>query len=143
VATDIKAIRVALAGTVQAALPELNCYPRLVGLVDPPAFIVVGPEVTYDITFGGGDQIDGLVCRLLAPAGDDQDGDDLLDQYLSSTGARSVKRAIEGTPGVAQTLGGLISDLHVASAGNYDTYPYGENQYPGAELVVQIIGLPG
>lgn len=140
--TDIKAIRQALADTVRAALPELNCYPRLAGLIDPPAFIVIGPEITYDIAFGGGDEIEGMVCRILAPAGDDQDGESLLDDYVGR-GSRSVKLALEGTPGVRQSLGGLISDLHVARAGNYDTYPYGENQYPGAELVVQIIGLPG
>lgn len=140
-ATDLKAIRQALADIVRAALPELNCYPRLPGLAEVPAFIVIGPEITYDITFGGADEIEGLVCRLLVPAGDDQDGESLLDEYLSR-GARSVKLAIEGTPGVAQSLGGLISDLHVARAGNYDSYPYGENHYPGADMVVQIIGIP-
>lgn len=138
---DVGAVRRGLADTVRAALPELTCYEFVPGAVEVPCLYTTGPAITYDVTFGGTDDIDNFVCRVLVSQADDADGQALLDAYLSR-GSRSVKLAIEGTPGVAQSLGGACSDVHVRRAQNYGLFQHGENFYYGAELVVHVIGEP-
>lgn len=138
---DVPGIRQALADTVRAAVPELNCYPRIPAMPDVPAFYVLGPDITYDVTFGGTDEAENWVVRLLAPGGDDVDGQALLDAYLSR-GSKSVKLAIEGTPGQAQTLGGVCSDLHVQAARNWGLFEHGGLPFPGVELLVRIVADP-
>jgi hypothetical protein len=138
---NLAAIRQGLADTVRTALPELTCYPHVPAAVEVPCFYSTGPTINYDVTFGGTDEMDNWVCRVLVSKADDKDGQGLLDEYLSR-GAKSVKLALEGTPGVAQTLGGVVSDLHVRRAQNYGFFQHGEEYYYGAELVVHVIGEP-
>lgn len=135
---DIAAVRKALADTVRAALPELNCYPYVPARPDTPCFYVLGPEIAYDVTFGGDDEVEGWVCRLLVDPGEDEDAQALLDAYLSR-GPTSVKLAIEGTPGVPQTLGGVCGDLHVRRAQNYGPIEHGDDKLLGADLLIHIV----
>jgi len=136
---NLAAVRTGLANVVRTALPELTCYPYVPFAVEVPCFYSTGPTITYDVTYGGTDDMDNWVCRVLTSKAEDADGQALLDAYLSR-GAKSVKLALEGTPGVAQTLGGVISDLHVRRAQNYGLFQHGDEYYYGAELVVHVIG---
>ena len=138
---DITAIRKGLAAAVRTALPELTCYHVVpLGTPEVPAFYVAGPTITYDTTFGGSAEVDNWVCRVLTSRADDEAGQDLLDAFLSPGGARSVKAAIEGTPGIAQTLGGVCDDVHVRRAQNYGLFEHAGIHFYGAELVVHVIG---
>jgi hypothetical protein len=138
---DLAGIRAGMATVVRTALPELTCYEFVPAAVEVPCFYSTGPTITYDVTFGGTDDMDNWVCRVLVSKADDADGQALLDDYLSR-GDKSVKLALEGTPGVAQTLNGVISDLHVRRAQNYGFFQHGDEYYYGAELIVHVIGEP-
>lgn len=138
---NIGAVRAGLADAVRAALPELTCYGYVPFAVEVPCFYTTGPAITYDVTFGGTDDIDNFVCRVLVSKAEDVDGQALLDAYLSR-GSKSVKLAIEGTPGVAQTLGGACDDVHVRRAQSYGLFEHAGETYYGAELVVHVIGDP-
>ena len=135
---DIAAVRTALKNVVKTALPELTCYPTVPYAVEPPCFYVTGPAITYDVTFGGDDDMDQWVCRILTSKAD-EDGQTLLDSYLSR-GSKSVKLAIEGTPGVPQTLGGTCDDVHVRRASPARLFEHAGETYYGAELFVHVIG---
>ncbi|WIM97702.1 hypothetical protein ACTOB_001250 [Actinoplanes oblitus] len=135
---DLTAVREGLADVVRAALPELTCYGDVPDSISEPAFLAGEVDITYDTTFGDDDEITAT-CRVLVSRSDDKAGQKLLNAYLSR-GPKSIKRAIEGTPGEAQTLGGACDDLHVQRIRGYRYYPHGDATYLGAEFVVKVIG---
>lgn len=90
-------------------------------------------------TFGGKPAVT-FVCRLLVGHTNDKDGQRKLRTFMRESGTTSVTRAIEGTPGVAQTLGGLIDDLFVPRIQGHRMYTVGTNKYYGAEWIVRVIG---
>lgn len=139
---DIGGVKVALADTVRAEIPSLTCFGYVPDSIPEPCFFVGEAEIEFDKTFGRGLDEVTLTCRLLVSRADDRSGQAALDRYLSGSGPRSIKRAIEtarGAPG-EYALGGLAHDLHLTRVQAYRMYAVGENTYYGAELMVRVIG---
>ena len=112
--------------------------------VTTPHFYVGEIGIDYDQTFHGqaapGMSDVQVACRVLSSTTDDKAGQNLLKTFMSDFGPASVKAVLEGTPGVAQTLGGACDDLHVRRVQNHRIYRVGEGSYFGAEWVVRVIG---
>ena len=97
----------------------LRAYDLIPDTVTPPAAVVGQLDFTFDIDNARGldqAQVDVLV---IVQRFSERSGQDLLDLYLSGSGASSIKAAIEGD----RTLGGVVNTLRVtgAEAGTYES----------------------
>lgn len=97
----------------------LRAYDLIPDTVTPPAAVVGQLDFTFDIDNARGldqAQVDVLV---IVQRFSERSGQDLLDSYLSGSGATSIKAAIEGD----RTLGGAVNTLRVtgAEAGTYES----------------------
>ncbi len=97
----------------------LRAYDLIPDTVTPPAAVVGQLDFTFDIDNARGldqAQVDVLV---IVQRFSERSGQNLLDLYLSGSGASSIKAAIEGD----RTLGGVVNTLRVtgAEAGTYES----------------------
>ena len=97
----------------------LRAYDLIPDTVTPPAAVVGQLDFTFDIDNARGldqAQVDVLV---IVQRFSERSGQNLLDTYLSGSGASSIKAAIEGD----RTLGGVVNTLRVtgAEAGTYES----------------------
>jgi hypothetical protein len=90
----------------------LRCFDYVPDTVAPPAAVVEPVEVMFDEAMRRG--LDVYKCYALVIVGrmSERSASDRLDAYLASSGAGSVKAAIEAD----RTLGGACSTLNVIDA---------------------------
>ncbi len=130
----ITSIREGLATRLKT-IAGLNVYDHLPGQFSTPAAITGGPStVDYDAAMRRGLDRYEFPVRLYASMAHSRGGQDALDEYLASSGAKSVKAAIEGD----RTLGGAVSDLRVTTVSGYGRTTYGGVDYFGAEILVEL-----
>lgn len=102
--------------------------------ITPPIAIVNVANVSFDKTFGRGlDEFNFVVTVIVGRVGE-RSAQRLLDSYVSSTGASSVKLAIE----LDRTLGGKCDSLRVTDMRNYGSIAIGEITYLAAEFNVAV-----
>ena len=104
-------IRAGIAANIKAQLPDVQCTGYLLENAYPPAFEVeLGSEgIVYDLAMSRGLDEYFFTIRGFAPSGTDKAQQMRLDAWLNSTGAESVKAALEAD----RTLGGSVGDSHV------------------------------
>jgi hypothetical protein len=103
--------------------------------INPPIAVVMPGSITYDISFArmGGDEFEFIVLVIVGRV-DERSAQNKLDAYCSSSGASSVKAAIESD----KTLGGKAFSLRVTSLRNYNQVTVGDVIYLSGEFVVQV-----
>ena len=107
----------------------LDTAPVPVALIGPPS------TVAYDEVMARGADNYTFSVRVLVARADARSGQVTLGEYLSGSGARSVKAAIESDP----TLGGAADTCRVTSATGIGIYPYGDIDYLGADFSLEVI----
>jgi len=136
---DISAVRLALGAAVASVTPKLNYFGYVPDAVSPPCFYAGEVDIAYAgdnrLTFNG-QPVTDVTCMLLVSKADDRAGQVLLDGYLATTGATSVKAAIESD----QTLGGAAKAVHVHHVDGYRLYTVGDKVFYGARLRVLVLG---
>jgi hypothetical protein len=139
----IAQIKAALRDAVTAA--EIEGLDAFAFVPDEPVVPCFYPgEVTIEPnqSFGGYDQAD-IVCRVLVSASDDADGQALLDEFLSRSGPKSIRAALNtarGAPGQL-ALGGLADDLIITRVDGYRMIPTAnQSALYGAQITVRVIG---
>jgi hypothetical protein len=96
----------------------------------PPVAIIQPTAIEYDRAFRNGlDQYSFTVTVIVGRASE-RTAQNLIDIYCASTGASSVKLAIESN----RTLSGVIQDLRVAAMRNYGTISLSDQTYLAAEF---------
>jgi hypothetical protein len=100
--------------------------------INPPVAIVFPQGVNYDETFQRGMQTYTFVVQVVVGRQSERSGQNSIDAYCSSTGASSIKLAIESN----KTLGGKAFDTRVTDMRNYGELLVGEVNYLSAEFVV-------
>lgn len=108
VATEI---REAMASAL-LVIPGLQVSAFMLSNPTPPSAHVERGDVLYDQAMQQGVHVWPFRIKAFVALLSDIGAATLLDTFLSPTGARSVKAAIEADP----TLGGVVSDLHVTGA---------------------------
>ena len=98
----------------------------------PPIAIVQPDSINYDDTFQRGMQTYTFTVIVLVGRVAERSAQNAIDAFCSSTGASSIKLAIERD----KTLGGKVYDLRVTDMRAYATIPVGEVNYLAAEFVV-------
>lgn len=129
---DVAAVRTALA-TALASVDGLEVSAYVPDTVDPPWAYLVPGEGQYDLDMDGGWRVD-VAVRVVTSRAEDRAGQATLDGLLDSTGAGSIKAALEADP----TLGGLVDDLAVRGWSGYRLYEIAGTDYYGAELLVEV-----
>jgi len=100
--------------------------------INPPIAIVFPVSVNYDETFNRGMQTYTFAVQVIVGRVSERTGQNSLDAFCASTGASSIKLAIESD----KTLGGNAFDLRVTDMRNYGELTVGEVNYSSAEFVV-------
>ena len=100
--------------------------------INPPVAIVFPISVDYDETFAKGMQTYTFSVQIIVGRVSERTGQNAIDAYISSTGASSIKLAIESN----KTLSGKAFDLRVTDMRNYGELLVGEVNYLSAEFIV-------
>lgn len=100
--------------------------------INPPIAIVFPVSVNYDATFNRGMQTYTFAVQVIVGRVSERTGQNSLDAFCASTGASSIKLAIESD----KTLNGTAFDLRVTDMRNYGELTVGEVNYLSAEFVV-------
>lgn len=128
--TDLRAGLATRLGTISG----LRTTTETPDTISPPIAIVNVANVNYDRTFQRGlDEYNFVITVIVGRVGE-RSAQRLLDSYVSSTGASSVKLAIE----LDRTLGGNCESLRVTDMRNYGSLVIGEITYLAAEFNVVV-----
>lgn len=99
-----------------------DAYPRLVSW-------------TFDDDFDGGATYQFDVWVLVTLSKDISRSQTTLNPYLSATGTRSLKAALEADP----TLGGVVDSARVTGGGNYGQTSIGDVTALGGSVRLEIL----
>jgi hypothetical protein len=101
----------------------------------PPVAVVMPGRVSYDTAFGRGSDEYEFTIMLIVGRVADRASQTTLDTYCASSGATSVKAAIEGD----RSLGGKALDCRVTAMTNQGSLAIGDVTYHTAEFAVSVI----
>ena len=97
---------------------------------NPPIAIVQPESIAYDDTFGRGMQTYTFTIVVLVGRVAERSAQNAIDAFCASTGASSIKLALESD----KTLGGTAFDLRVTDMRAYASIAVGEVNYLAAEF---------
>lgn len=124
-------IRTAIADTVRTSVRELQCYPKPPDSISAPAFVVGALKRTGRETW---EPANKLTFDLLLLVTRTSPNWELLDDFCSPTGDRSVQAALEADG----TLGGVISDLNVLEVEQAGEVEIGGAPFYGAVITAEV-----
>jgi hypothetical protein len=118
---NLEVIRAALAANLAALATAEELQPSLYMLANPtPPTIDIFPEdIDYDKAMERGGDENHVAVRACVGLTSDIGAQKKLDRLLASSGASSVKAAIESDT----TLGDACDDLRVTRCSGYQVYP--------------------
>jgi hypothetical protein len=131
--TTVREIREGLAVNLQT-IDGLRVSEDLPEQVNPPMAVIALQSVVYDQSFQRGLVLYNFQVALLAARASDRWSQIRLDEFTSTTGAKSVKNAIESD----KQLDGLVFDTRVTEMGAIGTIQLDDNIYLAAEFVVEV-----
>lgn len=133
-ALDLNATMDAI-GARLVGVTGLRVYDYAADAAAPPAAIVALPEtVEYDVVAGRGSDRVVIPVTVLVGRVSDRAARDQLAQYVSGTGALSVKSAVEGGTG---DLGGVAHSVRVTEA-RVEIVTIQAVEYLGATFDVEV-----
>jgi hypothetical protein len=115
-----------------ATITGLRTSPTLPDNPNPPIALVTPISVSFDDSFKRGMQTYTFVISVIVGRADERTAQNKLDGFVSSTGASSVKLAVESD----KTLGGNAFDCRVTEMRNYGQLTIGDVIYLSAEFTV-------
>ena len=127
----ISSLRTGLA-TNLATISGLRTSSTMPDNPNPPIAIVIPSTISFDDTFQRGMQTYTFNVLIVVGRADERTAQNKLDAYCASTGASSIKLAIESD----KTLGGSAFDVRVSEMRNYGQIVIGEVTYLSAEFTV-------
>jgi len=127
----VSTLRAALA-TNAATIAGLRTTETVPDNPSPPIAIVSLISVNFDGAFHSGLTTYSFSVLLIVGKVSERTGQNSLDAYCSSTGASSMKLALESD----KTLGGSAYDVRVTDVRNYGELTVGEVNYLSAEFLV-------
>jgi len=130
---SITNIRTGLA-TRLATITGLRTAATMPDLPNPPIAIVIPDNISFDDTFHRG--MDTLTFRIFLVVGraDERTAQNSLDGFCATSGATSVKAAVEGD----RTLGGAAYDCRVTNMRAYGSVQISETTYLSCEFEVLV-----
>jgi hypothetical protein len=130
---SITDIRAGLASQI-GAVPGLRTTTETPDTISPPIAIINVSNVSYDKAGSRGLDEYNFVITLIVGRVGERTAQRLLDSYVSTTGASSLKLAVESD----RTLGGKCDTLRVTEMRNYGQTVIGEVTYLASEFNVVV-----
>ncbi len=130
---NVHDVRVALAAAVQS-IDGMRSSAFIPTKIVPPMAVVSVGSGTYDDDTGGGMTL-SLGLLVLVSRSDDRSAQARLDDYISPTGDRSIKAAVESD----LTLDGTVDSVAVVGWGDPAEFEVGGTSYVGVEFDVEAI----
>lgn len=131
--TSISAIRNGIKDRL-ATISGLHALDTVPGNVTPPAAVVRRRQTSYDSTMARGSDDHQFTVSLLVSQASWEHGQEELDKYLATSGASSVKAAIEGD----MSLGGVVHFARVVSAGEDGIVDYAGVSYFSVDFTLEV-----
>lgn len=131
--TSVTAIKDGLAARL-ATISGLRVHATPPGAINPPAAVIRRAQTRYDSTMARGSDDHAFVVTVFVSLASDAAAQDQLDAYLATSGASSIKAAIEGE----DTLGGIVHFARVVSAEEDRTLEYGGVVYVAVDWIVEV-----
>lgn len=101
---------------------------------NPPVAVVQVNNVSFDTAFQGGLTTYSFIVSVIVGRVAERRAQDRLDAYASTSGASSVKEAIEGD----RSLGGKVADTRVVEMTGVSAVLLGEATYLAANFAVTV-----
>jgi hypothetical protein len=130
---DLSTIRAAM-GTAIATVPNLRVRELIPALVTPPMAVVQPQQIEYDLNAARGVNRYTFTVTVFVVKADDRAAQLRIDPYVSTSGAQSVKAAIEKD----RTLGGVIDTCRVVSVSNYSSSDANDVLYLAVDFEVEV-----
>lgn len=120
-----------------ATITGLRTFEYPPASVPVPAALVGFPEsIEYDTTMARGADRWSIPILVLVSRASERTARTRLGQYLDSTGATSIKTAIEAD----KTLGGVVHTTRVVRASTIGSYIVNDVDYVGATFIADVVG---
>lgn len=130
---SISDLRAGLA-TNLATITGLRTAAEIPDNPSPPIAIVQLQRVSFDGAFQSGMTTYDFTVSVIVGRAAEREAQRRLDAFASSSGASSIKAAIESN----RTLGGECFDLRVSEMSNIGAVLLGEASYLAADFVVTV-----
>jgi len=130
---SITAIRDALATNI-GRIAGLRTSAEIPDNPNPPQAVVQLQSVNYDGAFQQGLTTYNFLISVIVGRVDERGAQRALDGYASSTGANSIKLAVQSD----KTLGGNAYDVRVTDMTNIGAVLLGDATYLAADFVVTV-----
>ncbi len=119
-----------------ATISGLRTYPYQPEQLNPPFGYPQINRVEYHRAFGGGDVVMDWTVHIVAGRWTDRTAHALLDDFLSYSGAKSVRAAIEADT----TLGGVCQTLIVRSGADITSLDAGGAEFLQIQFQLEVHG---
>ena len=130
---SISEIRAGIA-TNLATITGLRTGATIPENVNPPYAIIAPSSMTYHASMRNGMTTYSFTITLVVGRADARSGQNALDAFCSSTGASSIRSAVESD----RTLGGKVFDCVLTTMRNYGSLSIGDNTYLAAEFDLTV-----
>jgi hypothetical protein len=117
-----------------ATISGLRTYTYQPEQLNPPFAFPTLEQVTYHKAMGGGDVVMDWTIAVIVGRYTDRTAHNLLDTYLSYSGATSVREAIEGD----RTLGGVAKTLILSNGASISAVTQGDADFLQITLTCQV-----
>jgi hypothetical protein len=117
-----------------ATIAGLRTSPEMPDNPNPPIALVRPVTVDYNQAFANGLTRYNFVVVVIVGRAEERTAQRSLDAFCSSTGASSIKLAVESD----KTLGGNAFDCRVTEMRNYTPIQLNEGTYLAAEFAVDV-----
>ena len=119
-----------------ATITGLRTYTYQPEQLNPPIAFPVLNSVDYHRAFGGGDVTMNWTISVVVGRYLDRTAHALLDDFLSYSGSKSIRAAIEGD----QTLGGVAQTLVVTSGADISSLSSADAEFLQIQFQVTVHG---
>ena len=131
----VNAVATAIA-TKLATISGLRTYTYQPEQVTPPVAYPELTQVVYHRTMGKGTALTQMewLIHVIVGRYTDRTAHDLLDQYLSATGAKSVRAAIESD----DTLGGVVQAIILSTSADITSLTSGDAEFLQIQFTLTV-----
>jgi hypothetical protein len=119
-----------------ATISGLRAYSTQPEQLNPPFAFPILQQIEFHRAMGGGDVVMTWGITAITGRWTDRTAHDLLDGYLSYSGASSIRAALEAD----LTLGGVCQTLIVSSAANITALTVADAQFLQVQFTVSVHG---
>ncbi len=132
----LKEVRKAVRATIEDTIEDIKVYERVPASVIVPAVLIVPAQADYLIVHGNAGTGWEFDLIVLAPSGDEEVAQDILDDYIDARGTRSIVAALH----TSASLGRNDCSASLRRLSSYGSkYSVGGTEYVGASLRLFVI----